>query len=85
LQKNTGRVLFSAGHLVDHLECAHATTLSFKDLAALLARAEDDDTLELVPNKGFAHEEQFLESYEKRGVQILEMPRRALRAHRRRR
>lgn len=61
LQKHTGRAVFSASHLVDHPECAHATTLSFNDLAASLARAEDDGTLPLVPNKRFAHEERLLE------------------------
>src|SRR2546425_13329116 len=41
-----GRPLFSAGDLVAHLECEHATTVARQDLEALLARADDKDTLE---------------------------------------
>ena len=48
MQKHQGSVLFSAGDLIAHLECAHATTLALQDLETPLARAEDDDTLKLI-------------------------------------
>ena len=42
-------VLFSAGDLVAHLECAHATTLALQDLEAPLAGGKDGRALALIP------------------------------------
>ena len=62
MQKHEGRALFSASDLVGFQECAHYTTLSLIDLETPLQRAKDDESLELIQDKGFAHEAGFLAS-----------------------
>jgi uncharacterized protein len=72
--QQAGGPLFSAGDLVAFLECEHATTLSLQDLAAPLARAEDDASLQLIQDKGFSHEAAFLEDLKKRNLKVAELP-----------
>jgi uncharacterized protein len=74
LQQQHGSTLFSAGDLVAFLECEHATTLALQDLAMPLARAEDDASLQLIQDKGFAHEAGFLEKLKERNLKIVELP-----------
>ena len=73
MQKRGGEVLFSAGDVVAFLECGHATTLALTDLDTPLARAKDDASLELVQNKGFAHESDYLASL-KATKRVAEIP-----------
>lgn len=68
MQKRGGEVLFSAGDVVAFLECEHATTLALTDLETPLPRAEDDASLELIQQKGFAHEAGFLSSLKSKGT-----------------
>jgi len=74
LQRRNGSTLFSAGDLVAFLECEHAATLALQDLAAPLARAEDDESLQLIQDKGFAHERGYLESLRARGLRVVSLP-----------
>ncbi|MFL6572068.1 MAG: TM0106 family RecB-like putative nuclease, partial [Burkholderiales bacterium] len=74
MQPQDGQTLFSAGDLVAFLECEHATTLALQDQAAPLARAEDDESLQLIQDKGFSHEASFLDSLKKQGLGIFEVP-----------
>lgn len=74
MQRQHGSTLFSAGDLVAFLECEHATTLALQDLATPLARAQDDDSLRLVQDKGFAHEAAFLEEQKRKYQRVLELP-----------
>ncbi|HEY7238343.1 MAG TPA: TM0106 family RecB-like putative nuclease, partial [Burkholderiales bacterium] len=69
-----GGPLFSAGDLVAFLECEHATTLALQDLATPLARAEDDASLQLIQDKGFAHEASYLNQVKSDGKRIAEIP-----------
>jgi uncharacterized protein len=71
MQLVDGQVLYSAGDLVGFLECEHKTTLSLKDLLeGRLPRAEDDESAKLVQDKGYEHEERYLESLERQGLTI---------------
>ena len=74
MQEQDGQTLFSAGDLVAFLECEHATTLALQDQAAPLPRAEDDESLQLIQDKGFAHEAAFLEKLRKQKARIAELP-----------
>src|SRR5436853_3325311 len=74
MQKRDGGILFSAGDVVAFLECEHAPTLALTDLETPLPRAEDDESLELIQQKGFAHEKSFLESIKTRGFRVAELP-----------
>jgi predicted RecB family nuclease len=74
VQEQDGQTLFSAGDLVAFLECEHATTLALQDQAARLPRAEDDESLQLIQDKGFSHEASFLDSLKKQGLGIFEVP-----------
>lgn len=74
MQKSGGGVLFSAGDVVAFLECEHATTLAPQDLETPLPRAEDDETLDLIQQKGFAHESAFLSSLKAKDLRLAEIP-----------
>jgi predicted RecB family nuclease len=74
MQKRGGEVLFSAGDVVAFLECEHATALSLTHLDTPLEKAEDDESLELIQNKGFAHEAGFLASLKSKGHRVAEIP-----------
>jgi uncharacterized protein len=74
LQQQHGSTLFSAGDLVAFLECEHATTLALQDLATPLVRAQDDESLRLIQDKGFAHEALFLEKQKRNNLRVLELP-----------
>jgi uncharacterized protein len=74
VQEQDGQTLFSAGDLVAFLECEHATTLALQDQAAPLPRSEDDESLELIQQKGFAHGADILSSMKKQGLRVAELP-----------
>ena len=73
MQIHDGKPLFSASDLVGFQECEHFTTLSLNDLIEKLPRAEDDESLELIQNKGYAHESGFLASLKAKGSRIVEI------------
>jgi uncharacterized protein len=74
VQRQQGSTLFSAGDLVAFLECEHATTLALQDLATPLARAQDDESLQLIQDKGLSHEKGYLEHLQARGSRIARIP-----------
>src|SRR5688572_29110504 len=74
MHKRDGTTLFSAGDLVAFLECEHATALALTDLETPLPRAESDASLELLQQKGFAHEAGFLSTLKSKGLRIAEIP-----------
>jgi predicted RecB family nuclease len=74
MQKRGSEILYSAGDVVAFLECEHATTLSLINLDTPLKRAEDDASLELIQNRGFAHEAGFLELLKAKKLHVAEIP-----------
>lgn len=74
MQRRGSEILYSAGDVVAFLECQHATTLSLIDLDTPLKRADDDASLELIQNKGFAHEAGFLDSLKAKKLRVAEIP-----------
>jgi predicted RecB family nuclease len=74
VQVLNGATLFSASDLVNFLECEHTTTLGLVDLITPLQRAESDESNKLIQDKGYAHEELFLESLRAKGLRITEIP-----------
>ena len=71
MQLRNGKVLYSAGDLVSFLECGHATTLALADLQTPLPRAKDDESLQLIQDKGFAHESAYLSSLKSKYSRIV--------------
>lgn len=61
MQKHNGNVLYSASDVVNFLECEHLTTLDLVDLETPLQRAENEEEAALYQNKGYAHEQSYLE------------------------
>ncbi|GAA4717298.1 TM0106 family RecB-like putative nuclease [Pedococcus ginsenosidimutans] len=76
MQRVDGRLVLSATDLTKHVACPHVTTL---DLAALdtpateLGATEPDDALNLIFEKGIAHEKNYLESLRAQGLTIVEI------------
>lgn len=62
MQRTGDYLKFSASDLGAFLSCAHKTTLDLIDLDTPLARAKPDEQVELIQDKGFAHEADYLES-----------------------
>src|SRR5712692_6877935 len=58
--KENGSVLASASAVVSYLGCAHRTTLDLVHLDTPLEKAPDDEQMQLVQDKGRAHEAEFL-------------------------
>jgi len=58
--KENGSVLASASDVVSYLGCAHRTTLDLVHLDTPLEKAPDDEQMQLVQDKGRAHEAEFL-------------------------
>lgn len=61
MHKRDDAISFSASDLVGFLECQHRTTLDFIDLDTPLERAAPDEQVELIQDKGFAHEASYLD------------------------
>lgn len=59
--KHDGELLASASDIVNYLGCPHRTTLDLIHLETPLEKAPDDEQMELVQEKGRAHEAAFLE------------------------
>ena len=70
-----GRCLFSATDLVNYLGCRHATWLDFRSLTEDLEKAEADETMRLLQQKGMAHERAYLERLRNEGRSIAEIDR----------
>lgn len=69
-----GSLLF-AGHDLDRfLACSHGTCLDLRDLQVPLPRSEEDEQLRLLREKGFEHENAWLNDLKRRGFRIVEIP-----------
>jgi predicted RecB family nuclease len=73
MQSHGGKPLFSASDLVGFQECEHYTTLSLMDLEEKLPRAEDDESLALIQDKGLDHESGYLAALKAEGLRIAEI------------
>jgi predicted RecB family nuclease len=73
MQTYGGKPLFSASDLVGFQECEHYTTLSLMDLEEKLPRAEDDESLALIQDKGLDHESGYLAALRAKGLRIAEI------------
>lgn len=62
MHKRDGIIRYSATDLVGFLECPHRTTLDLINLDTPLEKAEPDEQMALIQDKGFAHEAGFLDS-----------------------
>lgn len=82
MRKDIGGVLFSASDIVNFLACRALTALDCVNLNTRLSVAEEDPTLKLLQEKGFAHESAFLKSLRDQGRKIAEIPSNAPPKHR---
>lgn len=73
MHKRNDSITFSASDLVGFLECPHRTTLDLIDLDTPLERAEPDEQVELIQDKGFAHEASYLDSLRSGNGQVIEL------------
>lgn len=73
MHKSGNAVTFSASDLVGFLECPYRTTLDLIDLDTPLVRAAPDEQVELIQDKGFAHEAGYLDSLRAGSDQVIEL------------
>ena len=73
IQKDVG-LIYSATDLVNFLGCRHATFLDRQNLDEPMAVGAEDPMMVLLQEKGMAHERRYLESLERAGKQIAEIP-----------
>ncbi|MCA3035491.1 MAG: TM0106 family RecB-like putative nuclease [Rhodocyclaceae bacterium] len=73
MQKRNGKIQYSASDLMAFLECQHLTSLNLIDLDTPLPRSAPDEQNELIRDKGFAHEADYLESLRAAGLSIVEL------------
>lgn len=66
-------ITYSASDLVAFLECHHRTTLDLLDLVTPLERAAPDEQVELIQDKGFAHEAGYLDALRAGGGRLVEL------------
>lgn len=62
MQKRENGIVYSASDLVAFLECQHCTNLDLTNLGTPLDKAAPDEQIELIQDKGFAHEASYLDS-----------------------
>ncbi len=66
-----GQVRFGAGDLVNHLACRYLTELNTQMAEGVLAAPGDrDPMLDLLQQRGLAHEEGYVQHLEESGCQI---------------
>jgi len=73
MQNRNGQIIISASDIANFLECPHSTSLALIDLDTPLVRAAPDEQVELIQDKGFAHEAEFLDSLRRLGGKIVEL------------
>ncbi len=73
MRKQKEKIIYSASDLVGFLECPHRTTLDLINLDTPLEKAEADEQIELIQDKGFAHEDAYFESLKKQHGNIVEL------------
>ncbi len=73
MQKRDGRLTLSASDLVNYLECEHLSSLDLYDLESPLPRAEDNEQMKLIQNKGFEHEAKYLSDLRNAGISVVDI------------
>ncbi len=73
MHKRADVMTFSASDLVGFLECPHKTALDLIDLETPLERAAADEQVELIQDKGFAHEAGYLDTLRTGGRRLVEL------------
>ena len=73
MHKRNDAIIYSASDLVAFLECSHLTTLNLTNFDTPLTRAAPDEQVELLQDKGFAHEASYLESLRASGGHLVEL------------
>ncbi len=73
MQKRNGKVVYSASDLMAFLECQHLTSLNLINLETPLQRSPPDEQNELIRDKGFAHEADFLKGLQAKNITIVEL------------
>ena len=75
MQRQNDKLLSSASDLVAFLGCQHLSTLDRQDLYLdqKMPRAAPDEQMKLVQDKGFAHEESYLQTLRDQGLSIVEL------------
>ncbi len=73
MHKRDGAISYSASDLVGFLECAHLTAVNLIDLDTPLERAKPDEQVELIQDKGFAHEADYLATLRARPGRLVEL------------
>lgn len=69
MQRIDGKIVFSAGDLVNFTDCEHLIALDLCDLESPLPKAEEDPQAEAVARLGFSHEEAYLERLREAGLE----------------
>lgn len=73
MHKRDGALAYSASDLVGFLECAHRTTLDLIHLDTPLEKTPPDEQIELIQDKGFAHEAEYLDLLRGQGGRMVEL------------
>lgn len=73
MQRTGNKLTFSASDLVAFLACPHKTTLDRFNLDTPIERTVPDEQVELIQDKGFAHEAGHLDSLRSHGGRIVEL------------
>ncbi len=70
--RDSGR-LYSATDLVNFLECEHVTSLDLQNLQSPLPRAEVDESTQLIQQKGYEHEEAYVQHLRDQGLSVVDI------------
>ena len=73
-QLATGQYLYSPSDLIDFLECNHATYLSIKNLSEEIPQTEPSPLVQMLRQKGFKHETDYLQSLKDKNQTLVEIP-----------
>ena len=73
---DNGLFLCSPSDLVTFFGCAHASFLDVRALSEDISKAEADDLLRLLQEKGFEHEARYLDRLKDQGNTVVEIPKR---------
>ncbi len=69
-----GKLVFSAGDLVNYLGCKYATTLDYNIAWGKMKRPEIVDDFQVIIDAGLKHEEDYLQSLKDEGKSVFEVP-----------
>jgi len=73
MQKSPSGKLFSASDLVNFAACSHLTQLDLQNLEQPMPRAKDSEDMELIQQKGFAHEAHYWEHLQTQPGRVVDL------------